>query len=63
MGEHDWFIHPKFRPLTVCKACGIVKRRDGGNSPCRGKVRVELRENRIAPTQADLTQPAEAETT
>lgn len=43
-GKHHWF---KRFGLTCCKHCGIVRRADGLNKPCRGKVRVELRENRI----------------
>lgn len=49
MGEaHKWFVHPKFAPLVTCKLCGVVKRNDGKNSPCRGKVLVVLRDNRIS---------------
>ena len=44
---HDWFHHPKFRPLVTCRKCGIVQRHDDKNKPCPGKVRVVLRENRI----------------
>jgi len=44
---HKWFVHPKFRPLVTCKWCGAVKRHDGKNGSCAGKVRVELRDNRI----------------
>lgn len=44
MSGHQWFN--RFG-LTCCKSCGIVKRADGRNKPCPGKVRVELRENRI----------------
>lgn len=44
--SHNWF-HAKRYNMTVCKHCGIVKRRDGENRPCPGKVRVALRENRI----------------
>lgn len=29
--------------LYCCKQCGIMRRKDGQNKPCRGKVRVELR--------------------
>lgn len=29
--------------LYVCLDCGTVRRGDGKNSPCKGKVRVELR--------------------
>ena len=41
---HNWI---KYHGLLSCKNCGIVKRRDGRNKPCPGKVRVELRENRL----------------
>lgn len=44
---HKWILHPKFAPLVTCQWCGAVRRADGGNSPCKGKVRVQLRENRI----------------
>ncbi len=44
---HKWFVHPKFAPLVTCKWCGAVRRNDGMNKPCEGKVRVVLRENRI----------------
>lgn len=47
---HRW-LDRKFRgftkPITCCQNCGILKRADGKNKPCPGKVRVELRENRI----------------
>ena len=41
---HNWF---RLMGLTVCKSCGVVKRADGDNGPCPGKIRVALRENRI----------------
>lgn len=47
--RHDWFVHPKFRPLVTCRKCGIVKRADGKEKPCPGPVRVALRENRVKP--------------
>lgn len=50
---HKWFVHPKFKPLVLCKSCGIVKMTDGHNSPCKGKVRVVLRENRISVASTD----------
>jgi hypothetical protein len=34
---------------SVCRQCGVVRRRDGQNNPCVGKVRVELREGNHAP--------------
>ena len=49
--RHIWFIHPKFRPLETCKACGVVRRPDGKNGPCPGKVRMQLREIRIGETK------------
>lgn len=35
--EHDW--HERF-DLTCCRNCGIVKRADGKNKPCKGSVKV-----------------------
>ncbi len=46
--RHRWFAHRKFRPLVTCINCGGGKRADKQNGPCRGKIRVELRENRVA---------------
>ncbi len=51
--RHDWFSHPKFRPLITCRLCGVIKQPDGENRPCPGKVRVELRDNRIAKQDRD----------
>jgi hypothetical protein len=31
------------RDWTVCSLCGIIRRRDGENKPCRGRVRVNAR--------------------
>ncbi len=42
--RHHWI---KRFGLTCCQHCGIVRRRDGLNKACPGKVRVVLRENRI----------------
>lgn len=39
--EHAWF---KRFGLICCKKCGIVQRADGKNKPCRGPVRVGLRD-------------------
>jgi hypothetical protein len=34
LAEHDWF---EYRPrLTCCRKCGLVKRADGTNKPCKG---------------------------
>jgi hypothetical protein len=43
MSEHVWF--ERFG-LCCCKACGLVRRRDGTSNPCKGPVRVGLR-NRL----------------
>lgn len=29
--------------VVACRVCGIVKRRDGNNKPCRGPVEVAIR--------------------
>lgn len=41
---HEWFV-PEFIGYECCRKCGIVRRRDDKNNPCRGKVRVTLRES------------------
>lgn len=30
--------------MEICEDCGIVRRRDRMNSPCKGKVKVALRD-------------------
>lgn len=39
IGAHDWF-KPDFLEYECCRACGFVRRADGGNKPCKGNVRV-----------------------
>lgn len=34
---HDWFI---FSGMECCRLCGIVRRADRQNSPCKGPVKV-----------------------
>lgn len=34
---HDWFI---WRGLECCRRCGIVRRADRQNKPCKGAVKV-----------------------
>lgn len=41
-GEHEWF-KPDFIAYECCKLCGIVKRSDGKNKPCKGRVGISLR--------------------
>lgn len=43
VGIHDWF-KPDFIPHECCRKCGIVRRRDDKNGPCRGKVTLSLRD-------------------
>ena len=42
-GAHDWFT-PHFIKYECCRLCGIVRRHDGGNKPCRGLVGVGPRD-------------------
>jgi hypothetical protein len=49
---HEWRDRPQFMAhldppggtMQVCSKCGIVKRADGKNGPCKGVVKVALRE-------------------
>ena len=42
MSGHLWF-QAKFLGYESCKNCGIIRRADGKNSPCKGVVKVVLR--------------------
>jgi hypothetical protein len=37
---HHWI---KFRSLVCCRDCGIVRRADDRNKPCKGVVKIGLR--------------------
>jgi hypothetical protein len=39
---HDWF-RPDFVSYDCCRNCGIVRRMDGQNKPCRGQIGISLR--------------------
>lgn len=39
---HRWFT-PKGIAFECCKNCGIVRRADDQNSPCKGKIKIDLR--------------------
>lgn len=41
-GEHAWFFF-KDDTFHSCAKCGIIKRADGRNSPCKGMVKITLR--------------------
>jgi hypothetical protein len=50
MSEHEWVKWD--RPLDqalesghiyYCQVCGMVKRADGKNNPCKGPIKVALR--------------------
>ena len=43
MTDHAW--HP-CDDWQTCKVCGMVKRSDGKDRPCRGKVAIGLRKGR-----------------
>lgn len=42
--EHKWF-RPVFIAYDCCAVCGISRRADDQNEPCRGVVRIGLRES------------------
>ena len=39
-GQHVWFVESSW---SMCAICGVVKRKNAENKPCKGPVRVELR--------------------
>lgn len=40
--DHEWFDweRPDGRKLPCCRKCGMIRRADGQNKPCRGRVTV-----------------------
>lgn len=38
--DHVWWI---WQGIECCKVCGIVRRKDDKNKPCRGPVKITLR--------------------
>lgn len=57
MSAHIWF-KPHFLTYECCRDCGIVKRRDGENSPCKGPVKVALRAAEPLPQTAPTADAA-----
>jgi hypothetical protein len=44
-GEHLWVTTTICKqPMECCALCGVVRRRDDKNNPCKGIVRISLRE-------------------
>lgn len=41
-GEHAWFNF-KEDQFQSCAKCGVVKRKDGNNKSCPGKVKIGFR--------------------
>ena len=37
--EHEWFTYGRLN-WECCRVCGVVRRKDGKNSRCRGPVSV-----------------------
>lgn len=50
--EHEWKLGSELgfdktsylHKVRVCQKCGVLRREDGFNSDCKGKVRVGFRE-------------------
>ena len=40
--SHKWEWFPNIK-YEACAECGIIKRADGKNGPCKGRVKVQLR--------------------
>lgn len=45
--EHEWI---SFHGMPTCKNCGTVRRKDGQNRPCKGKVKITTRKSKNART-------------
>jgi len=49
---HKWELKPSLLPHPFCRVCGVVQRKDGQNSPCKGPTAISTREA-SAPTSAE----------
>jgi hypothetical protein len=43
LADHEWFF-PRMIAYHCCRKCGVVKRLDGKNGPCRAAGRIALRD-------------------
>lgn len=41
--QHEWFTYGRLN-WECCRVCGIVRRKNGQNSPCKGPVAVGPRD-------------------
>ena len=39
--NHEWWL---WNGLECCKICGIVRRNDDKNSPCKGNIKIKPRD-------------------
>ena len=44
--EHEWFTYGRLN-WECCRVCGIVRRKEGKNSPCKGPVSVGPRQQPV----------------
>jgi hypothetical protein len=40
---HVWVAANRLVRWPHCRVCGVIQRKDGNNGPCRGRVKVSLR--------------------
>lgn len=46
---HDWrsgLVASRLE-MVCCAKCGIVQRKDGKNGPCKGEIKVTLRDKQV----------------
>ena len=56
MDGHAWVRRDGYR-YDTCEICGIVRRADDKNNPCKGPVKIGLREPEPQPTPDDECKP------
>ena len=50
---HDWYM-PHQVAYPICRICGVVKRRDGKNTPCKGPTRLRQMEGEAERAETQL---------
>ena len=59
-GAHEWGRWAAGQEWDSCRACGIVRRADDVNKPCRGPVQITLRAPAPSPARDEVREAVEA---
>lgn len=53
--EHEWFFYERLK-CECCRNCGIIRRLDGKNKPCRGVTGVVPRTDKLTTGKSNIVE-------